>query len=326
MYKNAQQSEVILTRENPPTSPHHESISEEEEKAFELITADYNERAIQMNDFYNIPGYWPLRIRDDKERVTKKKKEIQETNTEPTKAAKLLEAILVEQIELSNWFGENTYTIIPSEYGDLFHGIDLALQIEDEAQGVKHLAMGIDVTTSPIAIRKKLSIIKKHIRTGTLTMMEYFHSDDYDPDFYGAMTHIPQVVVGTERKTMRELSDLWLKGYRRAKINKKTAQPPLSPEGEASQRDQAKETKDKLGKHRIQLLLLEEIKMQLTVFHEFALQSRQNQAAEKLASVLSLVESILRTRKTPTPDDVFKNSEDDVFQALRYALDDFDNL
>ena len=265
-----------MFKETPPRQKvNHDYLSEAEEKAFELIVAEQDKKAIQMDDFEKVPGYGSARIQHDKERIAKKKTDIHEMGTEPAKTAKLLEAILTEQIELSNWFGDNTYTTIPSEYDDFFHGVDLALQIKDEEQEVKHLAMGIDVTTSPMYIRKKLGIIKTHIQDGTLTMIEYFHSDDYDPDFYGAMMNIPQVIIGAERKTIQELSDLWMTGYGRAKLRKKTAQPALSPEVETSQRAQAKEAKKKLGNHRIQIILLEEIKMQLSVFNKFALRSGQ---------------------------------------------------
>ena len=187
---------------------------------------------------------------------------------------------------------------MPTEYDDLFHGIDLALEVhsdeeadEDEKENVKYLALGIDVTSSPINIRNKLKRIKDHIVDGTLTMMEYFHSENHNPDFYGVMTNIPQVVIGTEAKTIKELSELWMTAYGLPKLRQRSAGAPLSPEAEQNQRKSVKKAKEVLGKHRVQTLLLEEIKIQLTAFREFALKAGQTAVADKFASVLELIDS-----------------------------------
>ncbi len=278
-----------------------------------------------MAKFVKVAGYGEERVRRDKERIEKKKREIGELGTGPTKKAQLLEALLTEQIELSNWFGESTYTIVPAEFDDLFHGVDLALEIEDE-DGIKHLALGVDVTSSPISIRKKLKIIKDHIANGTLTAMEYFHSEDHNPDFYGTMSNIPQVVIGADGKTIKELGELWMLAYGLAKIRSNSKQPPLSPESEAYQKKSAKEALQQLAGHRVQTLLLEEIKMQLTVFKRFAQERGKNEVSEKFSSTLTLIDSILSSKETPSRDDVFKNQEDFVFQSLTEVLNDFDNL
>lgn len=198
-----------MFKEAPPgqNATKHDRLSEVEEKAFLLLKNKYEKAAIDMDKFQKVAGYGEARVKRDKERAERKKREIQEFGTGPTKKAQLLEALLTEQIELSDWFGGNTYTIVPSEFDDLFHGVDLALEIEDKNE-VRHLALGIDVTTSPIAISKKLKIIKDHIADGTLTAMEYFHSEDHNPDFYGTMSNIPQVVIGVDGKTIKELGGI----------------------------------------------------------------------------------------------------------------------
>ena len=88
-----------------------------------------------MAKFEKVAGYGVERVKRDKERIENKKRKIEQLGTGPTKKAQLLEALLTEQIELSNWFGENTYTIVPAEFDDLFHGVDLALEIEDDDAG-----------------------------------------------------------------------------------------------------------------------------------------------------------------------------------------------
>ena len=316
-----------MLKEIPPIpgTTNHDWLSEAEEKAFGLLKDKYEKAAINMAEFIKIAGYGKARIKRDKERVEKKKREIKELGTGPTRKARLLEALLTEQIELSEWFGENTFTIVPAEFDDLFHGVDLALEIEDK-DGVKHLALGVDVTSSPVSIRKKLKIIKDHITNGTLTAMEYFHSEDHNPDFYGTMSNIPQVVIGTDGKMIKELGELWMSAYGLAKLRRNSKQPPLSPESEENQKNSAKEAKQNLANHRVQILMLEEIKIQLTVFCKFAKEKGQNEVANKLSSTLNLVDSILSSKETPSRKDVFKNQEDFVFQSLTEALNDFDNL
>lgn len=317
-----------------PVEQRKEKISEAEEKTFDLLVKEHSVTAINMNKFAKIPRY-AERLERDKASVEKKKTTIKKEGTEPTKKARILEALLAEQIELSSWFGDKTYTIVPTEYDDLFHGIDLALEIHDEentdetlgeSRGIEYLALGIDVTSSPLKIHEKLRRIKDHIVNGTLTMMEYFHSETYNPDFYGVMTNIPQVVIGAEGRTIKELSELWMTAYGLPKLRKRLSGAPLSPEAEQSQRRAVKEAKDKLGRHRIQFLLLEQIKIQLTVFRKFAVKSNQTEAAQKISSLLELVDSVLQEKGIPEKEDVFRNSEDHVFQSLSEALNDFENL
>lgn len=330
-----------MFKEIPPSliTKNHDYLSEAEEKAFNLLKTKYEKAPIDMAKFEKVDGYGPERIKRDKERVEKKKREIHELGTEPTRKAQLLEALLTEQIELSEWFGEKTFTITPAEFDDLFHGVDLALEIEDNDE-IKHLALGVDVTSSPINIRKKLKIIKDHITDGTLTAMEYFHSEDHDPDFYGTMANIPQVVIGTDGKTIKELGELWMSAYGLSKLRRESKQPPLSPESEEHQKKSARKAKQNLADHRVQTLMLEEIKMQLTVFHKFAvvknkeckargdaqLVERLEVVVNKLESTLILINSILSSKETLSIDNVFKNQEDFVFQSLAEALNDFDNL
>ena len=317
----------MFRKETPPNLPttNHDYLSEAEEKAFDLLKDKYVKAAIDMAKFEKVAGYGPERLKRDGDRIERKKIKIQELGTGPTRKAQLLEALLTDQIELSDWFGENTFTIVPAEFDDLFHGIDLALEIEDN-DSVRHLALGVDVTSSPVSIRKKLKIIKDHIANGTLTAMEYFHSEDHNPDFYGTMSNIPQVVIGTDSKTIKELGELWMSAYGLAKIRRDSKQLSLSPEAEEHQKKSTKEAKQNLADHRVQILMLEEIKMQLIAFRKFALiklgeyKTRNDMdliekltmVINKFDSTLDLINSVLSQKETPSIDDVFKNQEDFV--------------
>lgn len=288
-----------------------------------MLVTEHRAAAIDMNKFAKIPRY-AERLERDKASVEKKKATIKRDGTEPTKKARILEAIFAEQIELSDWLGQNVFTIVPAEYDDLFHGVDLALEVPKE-EGTEYLALGIDVTSSPIKIRDKLKKIKEHMADGTLTMMEYFHSDNRH-DFYDVVRNISQVVIGTEGRTIKELSELWMTAYGLPKLRRRSGGPSLSPEAEQSQRRMIKDAKDKLGRHRVQMLILEEIKIQLSVFRNFATKVNQTEAAKKFSSLIELIDGALQEKGIPDREDVFRNSEDIVFQSLSEAVNDFENL
>jgi len=315
----------MITESLPtPTGQRIEKLSEAEEKTFNLLVTEHEEESIDMNEFKGIPRY-AERLGRDKASIERKKAAIKRAGTEPTKKARILEAIFAQQIELSDWLGQNVFTIVPAEYDDLFHDVDLALEVQKD-NDIKYLALGIDVTSSPIAIRDKLKKIKEHIADGTLTMMEYFHSKDNRPDFYGVMKNIPQVVIGIQGKAIQELSELWMTAYGLPRSRRGLGGPSLSPEAEQSQRKTIKDAKDKLGKHRVQMLILEEIKIQLSAFRNFAIQVNQTEVTQKFSSILELIDTVLKEKGVPDREDVFKNSEDLIFQSLSEAVSDFKNL
>ena len=99
-----------MFKETPPSqiAANHDHLSEAEEKAFGLLKTRYEKAAIDMAKFEKVAGYGEARVKRDRERFKNKKREIRELGTGPTKKARLLEALLTEQIELSEWFGEST--------------------------------------------------------------------------------------------------------------------------------------------------------------------------------------------------------------------------
>ena len=145
-----------MRRESFHISPEKgpDGLSPAEGKAFDLLKIEHDELAIDIDEFKKVTGYGKERVERDKGKVRRKKAGIRERDTGPSKKARLLEMIFTNQIELSNWFGQDTYTIIPTEYDDMFHGVDLALEREEDEE-VRHLALGIDVTSSPPCNKKE---------------------------------------------------------------------------------------------------------------------------------------------------------------------------
>ncbi len=320
-----------MKKESPPltSSPaeNHDNLSRAEELALKLLEERRKKAAINMEDFVSVPQYGEERVRHDQKRVEIKKSKIEATGMAPGPRGRLLEGLMIDQIELGNWFGENTFTVASSEYDDYYHGVDLVAGTRENEETTKHMALGIDVTSSTMRIRKKLGIIKREIGNGKLTTVEYFHSEDYKPDYYGSLENIPYVVVGAGDKTINEISELWMSAYGLKRMRGHEDES-LTPEAREGIRKRAKAASQKLANHRIQFLLLEEIKMQLIAFIKFAEKKNRKQIAEQLDSTLESVNSILAGKKSITleEEDKLNNASDPVFQSLKDAVDDFENL
>jgi len=294
-----------------------EHISSAEEEVFRKLIPKFQELRINVDEFVKVSesggGYTRQEIEHDKESVRKKKERIEEQNTAPIKRAQILEALLAEQIELSEWLGPDTMTIIPAEYDDLYNGVDLATEFQKD-DTLQHLAMGIDVTVNPFTIEKKFTIIRDHLADGTLTEMKYFTSERL-PDFHGRYGNIPQIVIGADVRTINELAELWL-----TVEHSKKPKPGTDPIDLVELRERAREAQQKLANHRVQVLILKQIQIQLETFLIYAQNKKQPEVASKLADILKLITNIISEKKISKTDQQL-NESDDVFQAIKDNLE-----
>lgn len=88
----------------------------------------------------------------------------------------ILEAIILEEGELANWFGENATTIVPSRFDDIRNGIDCIVEFEEGENSASHLALAVDIVAGS-EIQRKIDRIKKDIEEGHLSEIKYFSSD-----------------------------------------------------------------------------------------------------------------------------------------------------
>lgn len=288
-----------------------EQLSEAESKTYDLLIPRHEASAINIKDFSDL--YGKEVIERDLRYVADKKQRIVEQGTTPSKRAKLLEALMNEQIESSNWLSQEASTFVTSEYDDFANGVDVAVEFE-RTEGFKHMALGVDVTSSSEAISKKLLTIREHILKGDLTRIKYFISEK--SHIRGELGKIPQLIIGADSKLIKELSELWLTKTTRAKTN------DISPETEKYQSDMRKEALKKLAGHRIQYLLLEELEMELTAFLEFAYKNNREDIANKYETLLDLIRSIKASKEDEplSMADQSKNESDLVFKALKKEL------
>lgn len=153
------------------------------------------------------------------------------------KLSTILEAIVDEHAELSEWLGSNVTTYKTSEYDDIRNGVDTIVEMEnDDIPRSDFFGLVMDETFNQ-DIGRKLDRIRKEIEEGKLAEVKYFFSDS----FKGTLLNIPRVIVAVEQKTAKELAELWLTNDKKA-----------------------------LAEHPIQYQILEEILLQLETFKLYA--------------------------------------------------------
>lgn len=176
--------------------------------------------------------------------------------------ADILEAIVCEQGELSNWFGPESQIIKTSRFDDYLNKIDMVIETKEEGQGVSrfsHLALGVDVTFGSKDLYKKFSAIRANIDKGTLGEVKYFYSDRQR--IAKPLSKIPQIVIGVAIERVKELGLLWM--------NRKNKE---------------------LSEHPVQVTILEEAALQLDAFVAYA---RKN-GGEETARVAPILEKELQ--------------------------------
>lgn len=205
---------------------------------------------------------------------------------------RVLEAIMFEHIELSDWLGENAMTVEASRFDDIVNGVDSWVEFDEGEGRTSHLALAFDVTTSD-RIRGKLARIQKEIEEGKLTRIKYFTSDRLN--FKGEKTKIPRVIIGANRKTVYELADLWMKDKKR-----------------------------ELGEHPVQFKILEEMRVQLEAFRDFSHTIGRTELEPIYSHGLEIINGII-DKKQPDQSIITDCENDDVYQEIVFGARNLKN-
>ncbi|OGM99752.1 MAG: hypothetical protein A2817_00860 [Candidatus Yanofskybacteria bacterium RIFCSPHIGHO2_01_FULL_39_8b] len=298
-----------------------EKLSEEERKAWHLLVPYVRKLAIKLSSF---EGYVdPNIMKADTEFVEQMEQKF--LRDDPRIAAsqrrgEILEALLAEGIKHAKWLGPDTEPIIASRYDDIKNGVDFVLEIL-ENQKFGYLALNVDVTSSIVQIGNNLEEVKKKIISGDLTEIKYFQSKR--SGITGKKDTIPKVVIGIDSNALKELSLLRveLNTYRAALKKPENSSPTV----QESLIKKAKEAGLKLSSHRIQVLILKEIEIQIEKYIEFANKNNYTKVASIYQSALNTIREIKSRPEAPklSPNEEDQNSNDKVFQALQSALKDF---
>jgi arsenate reductase-like glutaredoxin family protein len=200
------------------------------------------------------------------------------------KIATIFEAIIFEQIEQSNWFGETAVTIQTSRYDDIVHGVDTLVEFDENANA-SHLALALDVTTAS-RFSEKFTHIKGSIERGELAKIKYFKSGALT--FRGEKSQIPHVVIGVDRETIFNLIGAWISGNKHA-----------------------------LATHPAQIKILEEVRIQLEAFKLYAQKIGKDDIVRVYEKTLMIINKIV-SEKGATDSDVQQAiGKDNFFTAIK---------
>lgn len=308
-----------------------ERLSEEERKLHRLLVPAYKKSAISLSEFEGL--YDREMIASDQGYVERKEASFEETNLNPDTAgnlrrAELLEALIKEQVKFNNWLGREAIPITASRYDDIQNGVDMIIEFLRE-EGVKRLALSVDVTSNSISLEEKLGKIRDSIIRGELTGVRYFKSSDGSRQ---EIRNVPRVVIGTDAKTIRELSFTRLELHALAKNFDKNKKSGLSQETIDSLRTRIREARLKIARHRVQLLILNEIELQILTFIRFAEKNKRPEIVLEYQKALEIIRTIKRAKTDTadqrgvqlTPKDEFANNNDGVYGALLLGLKIFE--
>jgi hypothetical protein len=176
--------------------------------------------------------------------------------------SRALEAIVADQVELNNWFGENVILVPTLEYDDLINGTDAVAEFNlGEGETPERIALAIDVTMRPdfpSSVSKLEGKIDRNIAKVTgqdehqkyipPVEVKYFQSEV--EDFKGRLEAIVPVVIGVEGKNADGLIVDFAKFLSLKSLANKT--PEIT--------GQIKAQRAVLERHPAQKVFLEEIK------------------------------------------------------------------
>ncbi len=244
------------------------------DKAYEEAKRVIARDQISLDDFEGKAD--GVRLAKDRAYVADRRKKFEAQDNDPSdptyaenrKWATVFEAFLHMHIEQSNYFGENASTVKTSEYDD-YQGIDEVVEFSQD-QLKSHLGMAVDVTFNKNP-KYKIDRIRRKIDAGELDTVRYFISPD--GDFQGELRNIPHVVVGADRKTIAELSELWLQNSSKA-----------------------------LAEHSIQFQLLEQILEQCHIYEQYARKKGQEAIAEKYLGAGELISAVMLEKRESMND------------------------
>lgn len=231
--------------------------------------------AIKEDDPDFVDLYGEDEIKHDLTYVAKREKKFAEEEEgsagilKNKRLAKVLESIIFDQGELSNWFGEQALTIKTSRYDDIANGVDMVIEFADPAEhageSFDRLGLAIDISFRN-DVSGKFDHIKDEIDSGELTEVKYFKSERSRAQH---LEHLPRVIIDCAPETIEELVKFWVtKDHRR------------------------------LAYHPIQVQMLHEISEQLKVLGTYArLVAKRDNIADTYEYLRTIIDPLLAAKR-----------------------------
>ncbi|MCX6714217.1 MAG: hypothetical protein NTX72_00180 [Candidatus Uhrbacteria bacterium] len=250
---------------------------------------------IQMGPFTSVYGKADVArdlrdVEDRKRKFTFKKDPVSEAGQ---RRGNVLEAILTEQIDLNQWFGEGVVTQHTSDFDDVFQGVDMIIKFP-EGEGTQPPPLLVDFTTtsSKDILLDKLSYIARDVRSGNLGKIKYDQSPDGKP--LGALHRVPKILLVLDPLRLTDLARTWVQGKQRT-----------------------------LEKHPVRALLLYEISTQLESQMKLAARFKQQSTLDILAKSYEWVSQYIRDEKIVLPEEkTIERKQNNPYHLLRETFND----
>lgn len=246
-------------------------------------------------------GLYPKEIIDrDLQMVERRKREFAADATpeerEDQRLAYIFEAMFHDGLAKGDWLGNGAHAIKPSRFDDIVNGVDSVVEfqeglaVEQNGKSASYLALAMDVTFGA-RVEDKLRRIKNvEIGEEQLTSIKYFESQYLGGQL--ELAGIPRVVVGADRRAVRQLIDVWLSGDEKA-----------------------------LREHPLHKMVLEEIRMQLEVFEAYSRAGEHDAESAVYHEMRVLIDNIIRRKKVQA--DIPRFRQDKVFEGIFQFLRNF---
>ena len=210
------------------------------------------------------------------------------------------EAVILNESELSDWFGSSTRTIRPSDHADYVQQIDGILEFPNDTK------VAFDATFSKNPYHK-VHKNKEFLDAGNLHPITYFEDDE--KNFKGSI-EVPKVVIGFGKENLLEITKKWL-----------SAQEGLPG------------SKAELAEHPVQMLLIYQSLIQFSAAELYAKNILQDE--EQVTLYQNLREQMLEVynqKVVDNPklkeyqlDDFTENLINDVRREFGLKLEDIKN-
>lgn len=204
-------------------------------------------------------------------------------------ASEIMEGIIYDQSERSNWLGPHAHTIKTSEFDDIINGVDLVVEFDEPEMSRRHLALAVDATFGSRNLEKKFSRIKAEIDSGKLGSIKYFRSQN--GNYRGELSQVPRVVTGIDQEHLLDLAGIWNQG-----LNKE------------------------LAVHPAQRLVLAQIAQQLKTFAAYAERTGKPELIRPYKEAYATIRAVSDTK---TNIDVSSLREDKVHKEIVSQLEMF---
>lgn len=200
------------------TSDEHLSISEE--VIYENLVRKQIAKKPKIEDYKDV--FREDEIKNDQCRLETVVKGFDKYSTQ---RSEILEAILLNQIEMSNWFGENCFTVQTTKFDDVLHHTDFVVEWP-QGRG-KALRVGVDVTVTNDrnVIYKKLDFITRDLDKKRGTTIKYFQSEINNKR--GKIENLPRLIIALSKEGLSSLCDEFAKTKNIDKEKRKFAKQNL---------------------------------------------------------------------------------------------------